>query len=479
MATLTAKLVNREDSFLKKTAQIRFELETRFKEYHLSLDKKKQELSAELDTAESEYKKSQLEHEQKLCAIEQIQANIKQQTESFKAMEDSLLVDINKQRLLIQQEYSEKDIELLMDTEFSEKIKNLGSLRIDILPEKVESSQTFVQPPECETLSSRVAEPKAEMRPKQHITANQPPPPPCSRYYTKITQPILTAVKQGDRECDLKYPQRVAVDPVTGKIYIADQTSHCVKGYNQQGEYLGKLQYRGKVELVHPHGVCLYKNYLYVTSLMEQTPSSAIQPFIFKFQRENADTFQYPNFCGVHGSLESVFKKLTVINADQENGDIYVCDEGCKIHVLDKDLNYKRSSFDQKGIVDFQLKDDLVYILFEQGTVSVMQKLSGILKRRFYFSQRYNANRMCLIESPFIIITSNNSVQVIEEDVEKSTQVNTRFMSESFKILKSLRINPKMPANDGGLEVRGITTDLSRQKIILVLHSKENMLQIY
>ena len=86
---------------------------------------------------------------------------------------------------------------------------------------------------------------------------------------------------------------------------------------------------------------------------------------------------------------------------------------------------------------------------------------------------------MCLIESPFIIITSNNSVQVIEEDVEKSTQVNTRFMSESFKILKSLRINPKMPANDGGLEVRGITTDLSRQKIILVLHSKENMLQIY
>ena len=477
MATQTAKLVNREDPFLKNTAQIRQELETRFKEYHLSLDKRQQELSAELDTAEREYKKNRLEHEQKLCAIEQIQANIRQQTESFKAMENSFLVEINKQRLSIEQEYSKKDIQLLLDPEFNEKIQNLGNLKIDILLEQIESS------PKYESAPLEVKKTRLEVTQKQ-VPQNPTPPALCPRDYSKMTDPILTAVKQGDRDCDLKFPQRVAVDSVTGNIYIADQTSHCVKVYNQQGEYLSFLGLRHtRKELVHPYGVCIYKNSIYITSLMEQTPSTYVQPFIVKFDRVD-NTFQYSKSCGVHGSSESVFKRLTVINADQENGDIYVCDEGCKIHVLDKNLNYKRSSFNQNNIVDFQVKDDFVYILSLDGipTVYVMQKISGILRRRFSLSQRYedSINGICLDKSSFIIVSfKNNYIQVLEENVNETRRMNTFGSSEKFKILKVLTTKPSTPADDGGLEVRGITTDLTTQKMIVVRHSKDNMLQIY
>ena len=483
MATQTAKLVNKEDPFLKNTAQIRQELETRFKEYHLSLDKRQQELSAELDTAEREYKKNRLEHEQKLCAIEQIQASIRQQTESFKAMENSLLFEINKQRLSIEQEYSKKDIQLLLDPEFNEKIQNLGNLKIDILLEQMESSQTIVKSPKYETEPLEVKKTKLEVTQK-HVPQNPTPPALCPRDYSKITDPIMTAVKQGDRDCDLKFPQRVAVDSVTGNIYIADQTSHCVKVYNQQGEYLSFLGQRQiDIELVHPYGVCIYKNSIYITSLMEQTPSKAVQPFILKFDRVD-NTFQYSKSCGVHGSSESVFKRLTDINADQENGDIYVCDEGYKIHVLDKNLNYKRFGFNQDNIVDFQVKDDFVYVLSHSSPSSapivfVMQKFSGILRRRFSLSQRYDGiNGLCLdyYKSSFIIIVSskNNYIQVSEEIYPP-----TFGFSEKFKILKFLTTKPSTPADDGGLEVRGITTDLTTQKIIVVQYSKDNMLQIY
>ena len=479
MATQTGQLEIREDPFLKKTAQIRQELETRFKEYHLSLDKRKQELCTELDTAESEYKKNQLEHEQKLCAIEQIQANIKQQTESFKAMEDSFLIDVNKQKLLIEQEYSEKGIELLLDTEFSEKIQNLGTLKIDLLPEQVESSQTFLQSPE--TPPPQVKKKKLEVRQKEHI----PQDPLSSRDYTKITQPILTAVKQGDRDCDLKFPQRVAVHSVTGKIYIADQTSHCVKVYNQLGQYLSSIgQLNIDKELVHPYGVCLYKNNLYITSLMAQTPSQYIQPFIFKFHIYiDNPTFQYRASCGVHGSLVSKFKELTVINADQENGDIYVCDEGTKIHVLDKNLNYKRlMNVSKRDISDFQVKDNFVFIVFN-GNVSVVEKYNGTLSRRFSPYQGCKNDQLCIDKDSFFIITKNNNIDIIEEIRKNSIYLrDQQYIStsyEKFKNLKTITINPKIPADDGGMEVRGITTDLKTQKIIVVLYSQDNMLQIY
>ena len=477
MATQTGQLEIREDPFLKKTAQIRQELETRFKEYHLSLDKRKQELCTKLDTAESEYKKNQLEHKQKLCAIEQIQANIKQQTESFKAIEDSMLAEVNKQKLLIEQDFSEKGIELLLDTEFSEKIQNLGTLKIDLLPEQVESSQT----PVYETLPPQVKKtkripPQMEVRQKEHI----PQDPLSSRDYTEITQPILTAVKQGDRDCDLKFPQRVAVHYVTGKIYIADQTSHCVKVYNQQGQYLSRIgQLNIDKELVHPYGVCLYKNNLYITSLMAQTPSQYIQSFIFKFHIDiDGPTYQYSTSCGVHGSLESVFKKLTVINADQKNGDIYVCDEGCKIHVLDKDLNYKRLlDVSMRSISDFQVKDNFLFIVFS-GSVFVVEKYNGTLRRRFSPYQGCKNDQLCIDKDSFFIITKNNNIDIIEE-IRKNSIYLSDQRYEKFKNLKTITINPKIPADDGGMEVRGITTDLKTQKIIVVLYSQDNMLQIY
>ena len=468
-----------EDPFLVRTGVIRKDLEKRFAEYQISLQQRKDELSAKLDTAEREYTASRVEYKQKLQAIEQIQTNIKQQTVSFKSMEHNLLAEINKQILQIKDEYPERGIELVIDPTFNQKIQTLGQIDVTILPKYEVALEELEEIRQAETapLVTVEAEQKSNTKPKDRTK------PLKNRDYTKLTHPIVSAVKQGDRPCDLKYPRKVAVDSKTGNIFIADQTSHCVKIYSQEGEYLSTVKCYStqcQVELVHPYGVCFYRDSLYVTSLMEQKSSFDSQPCVFKFIRDSkSDTkFLYSRFNGIHGPYESLFKRPSAISADQENGDVYVCDEESKVQVLDKNLNYKRMLTNEpSNIADVQVAKEGVYLLCDRK-LHILSKKSGCVTKSFEFSCQSSA--MYIVANPFFIldgVRGEHNISVVQEANIQDSFFN-KYSSRSFNTLSSFSIKPN-PADDGCFAIRGITVDESTQKIIVVCYSKDNMLQIY
>ena len=484
MATEVGELT--EDPFLKKTGVIRQDLEKRFREYQLSLQQRKDQLIAKLDTAEKEYTAGRAEYKQKLQAIEQIQTSIKQQTVSFKSMESSLLAETDRQILQIKGDYPDRHIELSIDSAFKEKIETLGTIEVTTLSESeqeyasVESYEELDERTETET--TKIVSEKPQITPDtEHRDETKPL---TTRDYSKITHPIVSAVEQGDRPCDLRYPQKVAVDSKTGNIFIADQTSHAVKIYNQKGEFVSEVQYCDNfknVQLVHPYGVCFYRDSLYVTSLMEMKPAlySEAQPCVFRFVRDpvSAIKFLYSVSTGIHGSYESLFKRPSAISADQENGDVYVCDEECRVKVLDKYLSYKRLlRFDHDKIVDLQITKERLYLL-SLKVLYVLTKQYGAQINSFFFSQHYSqiySTSIYIDTKPFFIVSGasgSSYISILEQDTTQRSNNSTRHLS-SFKIEDT-------PADDGCFEIRGITADTSTQKLIVVSHSKNNMLQIY
>ena len=481
MATVVGELT--EDPFLKKTGLIRQDLEKRFREYQLSLQQRKDQLFAKLDTAEKEYTAGRAEYKQKLQAIEQIQTNIKQQTVSFKSMESSLLADIDRQILQIKGDYPERRIELSIDPAFKEKIETLGTIEVTTLSESEQeyaSVESYVELDERTDMETTdIVTEKPQITPDtEHRDETKPL---TTRDYSKITQPIVSAVEQGDRPCDLKYPQKVAVDSKTGNIFIADQTSHAVKVYNQEGEFVSVVQYCENftfVQLVHPYGVCFYRDSLYVTSLMEMKSGSYAQPCVFRFERDSmsAIKFLYRGYNGIHGSYESLFKRPSVISADQENGDVYVCDEECKVQVLDKHLSYKRLlRFDHEKIADLQVTKERLYLLCPE-VLYVLTKQHGAQINSFSFSQHYSriySTAIYIDTKPFFIVSGvvgSSYISILEQD--------TTQRSKNYRHLNRFKIQDN-PADDGCFEIRGITADTSTQKLIVVSHSKNNMLQIY
>ena len=482
MATEVGELT--EDPFLKKTGLIRQDLEKRFREYQLSLQQRKDQLFAKLDTAEKEYTAGRAEYKQKLQTIEQIQTNIKQQTVSFKSMESSLLAEMDRQILQIKGDYPDRHIELSIDSAFKEKIESLGTIEVTTLSE---SEQEYASVESYEELDERTdTETTDIVSEKPQITSDtehrDETKPPTTRDYSKITHPIVSAVEQGDRPCDLKYPQKVAVDSKTGNIFIADQTSHVVKVYNQKGEFVSVVQYYdylNKVKLVYPYGVCFYRDSLYVTSLMGMKSGSYAHPCVFRFERDavSANKFLYSGYNGIHGENESLFKRPSAISADQENGDVYVCDEECKVQVLDKHLSYKRLlRFDHKKIVDLQVTKERLYLLCPK-VLYVLTKQHGAEINSFCFSQHNSpiySSAIYIDAKPFFIVNGvhgNSYISILEQDTTSRSKNSTRRLS-SFKIQDN-------PADDGCFEIRGITADTSTQKLIVVSHSKNNMLQIY
>ena len=300
---------------------------------------------------------------------------------------------------------------------------------------------------------------------------------------TTIEEPILCAVKQGDESADLKYPQRLAIDCITGFIFIADQTSHCVKIFSQEGVHRGRVLHNSsinrhgtgtKVELVHPFGVCFYGDYLYVTSHIEQNFNRDLQPCVFKFNRvEGSGTeFTYSLSTGTRGSGVAQFDCPTNIVSDPSNGDVYVFDKGDRVQILDKDLTFKRVC--SKRFTDVQFIGDIMY-RHENNTINnyvVVSKRVGD-DIRTISSLGYTKQ---------IIISQLNEAHVISY-YDATLKISKELLTSScgypyYAKLKSFGVTAST-ADDGVLEIRGMALDKSTQRLIIVLYSKDRMLQIF
>ena len=202
-----------------------------------------------------------------------------------------------------------------------------------------------------------------------------------------------------------------------------------------------------KVELVHPFGVCFYGDSLYVTSHFEQNFNRDIQPCVFKFNRvEGSGTeFTYSLSTGTRGSKLAQFDCPGNIISDPSNGDVYVCDKGDRVQILDKDLTFKRVF--SKQFTDVQFIGDRIYTLQRDNRV--------VVSKRFGFSIRtissYVYPQQIIIselnESYAIYCYGRNIIISMEQP-----PTSDRY-PPSYKQLKSFQVTAST-ADDGDLEIR-------------------------
>ena len=84
--------------------------------------------------------------------------------------------------------------------------------------------------------------------------------------YKSKKRPLVSVCKKGKGKEQLNNPEGVAVDNITGNIYVADQSNHCVKVFDSTGKYLFKFgDNDDKGKMNYPIGVAICGDRILIT----------------------------------------------------------------------------------------------------------------------------------------------------------------------------------------------------------------------
>ena len=172
----------------------------------------------------------------------------------------------------------------------------------------------------------------------------------CPDYTTK-KKPVVSAVKLGTGNNELKYPEGLALDEITQKVYIVDYDNSCVKVLSFQGEFLTQF---GQDVLRRPYGIAVTEEFIFVTDYHHNS--------LFQFSK---DTLQPINRAGTEGEAEGELAGPNGLCVDR-NGDVFIAD--CwndRVSVFSGNLRFK--SCIGTGIlyfpVDVKLSPDTLVVL--------------------------------------------------------------------------------------------------------------------
>ena len=148
----------------------------------------------------------------------------------------------------------------------------------------------------------------------------------CPDYINK-KNPVVSAVKLGTENNELKDPTGLALDEISQKVYIADCGNRCVKVLSFQGEFLTQF---GQGVLGKPWGIAVTEEFIYVIDYTQHS--------LFQF---NKDTLQPINTAGTEGKAEGELFYPIGLCVDR-NGDVFIAD--CwndRVSVFSDDLIFK------------------------------------------------------------------------------------------------------------------------------------------
>ena len=166
-------------------------------------------------------------------------------------------------------------------------------------------------------------------------------------------RPIVAVGKGGKAPGELWYPQGVAIDENTNRIYVAEGTSSCrVSIFSETGAFIDTFAHE---DMIAPHGIAIDRDNLYVTD------TEAHVVFQFKIEGE----MRLVAKLGSQGSKRGQFDcpvGLTV----STNGNVFVADyDNNRIQILDDSLHFQKLITHQtmENPSDVKLTPDEVYVL--------------------------------------------------------------------------------------------------------------------
>ena len=167
------------------------------------------------------------------------------------------------------------------------------------------------------------------------------------RYQHKIN-PVYTTSRVGNRNGKMEYPQGLAIDSRSSKIFIADKNNDRIQVLNHQGQYLYKFGENGAGKLNYPYGITIWNDKVYVSQWRGNI-------FIFELNGEFIEEFGNNELSDPRG-----------IAVSENSGDIYVCDLNKNmIFVYSQNLKYKTSFGKSKlnSPRDIKLTQDRIFVL--------------------------------------------------------------------------------------------------------------------
>ena len=178
--------------------------------------------------------------------------------------------------------------------------------------------------------------------------------------YTSKTQSVVRVCDVGRGNEQLNSPYGVAVDLITGNMYVADTFNHCVKVFNHCCKLVfkfGDKQGEGSMRYSKCLLICRDRVFVSLGSILNQS-SHCIKVYQFD------GTFVCK--IGKYGNGKLQFHTPRGLATNESTGDIYVCDRGNnRIQIISENFAYK-SQFGNDILhlpLDVKLYKDNIFIL--------------------------------------------------------------------------------------------------------------------
>ena len=140
--------------------------------------------------------------------------------------------------------------------------------------------------------------------------------------YSKRREPLVMKGKRGYGEEEVIHPLGISIDDTSNEVFVVDYYKALVYVYSSERDFIRKF---GKEQLNGPYGICLFEEFIFVSSLS----SSVISKF--------AKTGEFVKSTSLEGENAIQLKSPRGICVHDEF--VYICNKGYnRIEVLELDL---------------------------------------------------------------------------------------------------------------------------------------------
>ena len=163
--------------------------------------------------------------------------------------------------------------------------------------------------------------------------------------YVGREHPILSKCKTGSGKGEFMNPRGIRFDKIQNKVYVCDSSNHRIQVFDTNGKFLNSF---GDDQLQEPFGICVSKDFVFVTDEDKKCVTKFTLDGIFKNSFDGTKQFSF------------------IRGIDCCDKFLYICDYSYQIiHVFDLNLNYIKD-FGSEQIrtpIDVSIHSDRIYIL--------------------------------------------------------------------------------------------------------------------
>ena len=163
--------------------------------------------------------------------------------------------------------------------------------------------------------------------------------------YVGREHPILSKCKTGSGKGEFINPRGIAFDKIQNKAYVCDSSNHRIQVFDTNGKFLNSF---GDDQLQKPFGICVSKDFVFVTDKVRNCVTKFTLEGIFK------------------NSFDGTKQFFFIYGIDCCNKFLYICDYSYQIiHVFDLNLKYVKDFGSGKILfpIDVSIDSDGIYIL--------------------------------------------------------------------------------------------------------------------